>query len=112
MYYGDGELPENEEEARKALEINYNEARNSNVPKPPKPGEIMICQNCGKPMYPKDFSSNKTIRKKEFKWQCHYACMKKAEELCDLKTVGLLAERQALANKYKEPVHKYRLPNK
>lgn len=88
------------------------EKRNSRVPKPPKPGEIIYCKMCGLAMMPEDFSKDKKIRKKEFKWQCHYACMKKAEELCDLKTVGLLAERQALANKYKEPVHKYRLPNK
>lgn len=96
MYYGDGELPENEEEARKALEINYNEARNSNVPKPPKPGEVMICQNCGKPMYPKDFSSNKTIRKKEFKWQMHWNCMQMLIDMCDRKTPGLMSERKGM----------------
>ena len=30
----------------------------NNLPKPPKEGEIMICQMCGQPMYPKDFSKD------------------------------------------------------
>ena len=44
------------------------------VPPPPKPGEVIICQLCGKPMYPKDFSRDEKIRKYEFKWHIHYQC--------------------------------------
>ena len=42
------------------------EKRNSRVPKPPKPGEIIYCQRCGLAMMPEDFSKDKKIRKKEF----------------------------------------------
>ena len=33
------------------------------VPQQPKPGEIIICQQCGKPMYHEDFSKDPKIRK-------------------------------------------------
>lgn len=68
--------------------------KNGNVPKPPKPGEIMYCQFCGKPMLPKDFSKNPIIRKREFKWQIHYACQEKMSALCDINTPGVIAERK------------------
>lgn len=67
--------------------------RNSCVPEPPKPGEVMICQGCGKPMLPKDFSDNELIRKREFKWQMHNKCMQEMEAKCDRQTPGLLSER-------------------
>lgn len=34
------------------------------VPKRPKPGELIYCQFCGKPVYPEQLSSDLEIRKK------------------------------------------------
>lgn len=68
--------------------------KNYMVPKPPKPGEVMICQQCGKPMYPEDFSKDEKTRRHEFKWHIHAACEKYIWDLLDLQTPGLLAERQ------------------
>ena len=65
------------------------------VPPPPKPGEVIICQQCGKPMYPKDFSKDPKIRKHEFKWHIHAECEKQIWELVDRQTPGLLAERKS-----------------
>lgn len=70
------------------------DTRKTTLPKPPKPGEVMICQYCGKPMYPKDFSKDEKIRKREFKWHLHNSCMIAMSNLADLKTHGLLAERR------------------
>ena len=67
--------------------------RNSMIPKPPKPGELMYCQICGKVMYPKDFSTDVKIRKYEFKWHIHKSCEEKMFGLADRNTPGLLAER-------------------
>lgn len=64
------------------------------LPKPPKKGEIMYCQVCGKAMLPKDFDKNPIIRKKEFKWQTHYKCQQESFKRCDLNTQGLMAERK------------------
>lgn len=63
------------------------------VPPLPKPGEIIICQHCGKPMYPKDFSTDPVIRKQEFKWHLHQKCRLELLSLVDRETPGLLAER-------------------
>lgn len=63
-------------------------------PKPPKRGELIYCQWCGKPMYPQDFSKDPKIRKREFKWQIHYACEQKIWDFADRQTPGLLGERQ------------------
>lgn len=71
-----------------------NKGKNSLVPPPPKPGEIIICQHCGKPMYPEDFHSDPKIRRHEFKWHIHYACEQQIWELVDRQTPGLLAERK------------------
>ena len=68
--------------------------KDSLVPPLPKPGEVIICQQCGKPMYPKDFSKDPKIRKREFKWHLHHACEQRLLDLCDINTRGLLAERQ------------------
>ena len=64
------------------------------VPPLPKPGEIIICQQCGKPMYPEDFSKDPKIRKHEFKWHIHYACEQQIWNLIDRQTPGLLSERK------------------
>lgn len=64
------------------------------VPPPPKPGEIIICQHCGKPMYPEDFSKDPKIRKHEFKWHIHYACEQEIWDMVDRQTPGLLSERK------------------
>lgn len=73
--------------------VNHGQA-NSAVPKPPKPGEIMRCQHCGKAMHPEDFSEQEIVRRREFKWQMHQKCMLAAELQCDLNTPGILSERQ------------------
>ena len=75
-----------EEEKRKGA--------NYMVPPPPKPGEIIICQQCGKPMYPEDFSKDPKIRKHEFKWQIHHSCEQQIWDLVDRQTPGLIAERK------------------
>jgi hypothetical protein len=64
------------------------------IPAPPKPGEIIHCRLCGEPMYPKDFSKDPKIRKREFKWQQHFACEQRMFDECDLQTPGLLSERK------------------
>lgn len=43
-------------------------------PDPPKPGEYIVCQLCGRIMRPEDFSKIKKIRKYEFKWHIHWRC--------------------------------------
>ena len=63
------------------------------VPPPPKPGELIICQQCGKPMYPEDFSKDPKIRKHEFKGHIHHACEQQIWDLVDRQTPGLLSER-------------------
>jgi hypothetical protein len=64
------------------------------VPPPPKPGEVIVCQQCGRPMYPKDFSKDPKIRKREFKWHIHNACEQQIWDLVDRQTPGLIAERK------------------
>lgn len=64
------------------------------VPEPPKPGEVIICQECGQPMLPEDFSKDPKIRRHEFKWHIHYACEQKIWDKVDRLTPGLLSERQ------------------
>lgn len=76
------------------VEQENKKGRNSMVPKPPAPGEYMICQQCGKVMYPEDFSEDPKIRKHEFKWQIHYKCEQEIWNLVDRQTPGLLAERK------------------
>ncbi len=68
--------------------------KNYLVPPPPKPGEIIICQQCGKPMYPEDFSDDPKIRRHEFKWHIHWKCEQEIWDLVDRQTPGLLSERQ------------------
>lgn len=73
---------------------NVNEKKsNSMCPKPPKPGEVIICQICNTPMLPEHFSKNPKIRKREFKWHMHQYCMQQMEDFVDRSTPGLLAER-------------------
>lgn len=64
------------------------------VPQPPKPGEIMICQFCGQPIMPDQFSVNKFQRKFEFKWHLHPWCKEEMMGEADRGTPGLLAERK------------------
>lgn len=70
------------------------ESKHVRLPTPPKPGEIMHCQFCGKPMLPEQFSKVPFVRKREFKWQIHEKCMMEMESLCDRQTPGLVADRQ------------------
>lgn len=66
------------------------------APKPPKRGEIIKCLVCGRPMPPSEFSTNPIIRKREFKWQCHDACMQNMFATCDKETPGLITERKGI----------------
>ena len=68
------------------------------VPPLPKPGEYIICQQCGKPMLPEDFSKDPKIRKHEFKWHIHWGCEQQIWDLVDRETPGLLAERKSGIN--------------
>lgn len=67
--------------------------KGSLAPPPPKKGEVMVCTVCGKEMLPEDFSEDKLIRKREFKWHCHWDCQQAKLDECDRKTPGLLSER-------------------
>lgn len=66
---------------------------NSMCPKPPKPGEIMMCSICNAPMLPEHFSKDPYKRKIEFKWHTHWYCREQTLNLCDRNTPGLMAER-------------------
>lgn len=68
--------------------------RNYMLPPPPEPGVLIRCRICGKVMRPEDFNKDKKIRKREFKWQIHWACQQVQFDKCDLETPGLLAERK------------------
>ena len=78
------------------------------VPPPPKPGEYIICQVCGKPMLPQDFSKDQKIRRHEFKWHVHWDCEQNIFNQLDRGTPGLIAERESGANlnAYKSTVAK------
>lgn len=78
------------------------------VPPPPKPGEYIICQMCGKPMLPEDFSKDPKIRKHEFKWHVHWDCEQNVFNQLDRGTPGLIAERESGTNlnAYKSAVSK------
>lgn len=71
----------------------------SNIPRPPRKGEVMICQMCGQPMLPEHFSKDITTRKREFKWHIHAACFNHMENLADQGVPGLLTERKQKENK-------------
>jgi len=68
-------------------------SRGSMLPHPPKPGELIYCQICRKAMLPKDFSEDPGMRRREFKWQIHAACMNEMFDMCDRSTPGLMGER-------------------
>lgn len=68
--------------------------KNSMVPPPPKPGELMYCQICRQPMYPEEFSKDLATRKREFKWQVHDKCRTFIDKYLDIQTQGLMAERK------------------
>lgn len=87
--------------------------KNWMVPPPPKPGEYIICNICGKVMLPENFSKDKIQRKHEFKWHVHWDCEQKMLAKLDMDTAGLLAERKknnTNANAYQEKLR--RLQNK
>jgi hypothetical protein len=67
---------------------------NYGPPEPPKPGELIICQMCGRPMYPQDFSKDPAIRRREFKWHVHYACEQQVMNQLDRES-GILTDRKA-----------------
>lgn len=73
------------------------------VPPPPKPGEIIICQICGRPMLPKDFSKDPKIRQREFKWHIHNICENNVWDQLDRQTPGLIADRANGLNAGRRP---------
>lgn len=77
-------------------DINKFTGNGQNVPKPPKKGEIMICQICGKPILPDQFSTNENERKREFKWHIHSACYQFIDEFIDRSVPGLISERKEI----------------
>lgn len=66
----------------------------TSIPAPPKKGELMICQFCGKPIYPEQFSKNSFQRKYEFKWHLHPECRESMDSIADRGVPGLIQERQ------------------
>lgn len=74
------------------------------VPPPPKKGELIICQHCGKPMLPEDFSKDPKVRRHEFKWHIHSACEQDIWSLVDRQTPGLMAERSNGVPNVSKPV--------
>lgn len=71
-------------------------ANGSKVPEPPKRGEVLICQMCGKPLLPEHFSKDPFKRKREFKWHIHPECFESMEQMADRGVPGLLAERKKI----------------
>lgn len=63
------------------------------VPPPPKKGELLVCQYCGQPIYPKELSKNPDKRKRELKWHVHNRCFNGIHMLVDQHTPGLWRER-------------------
>lgn len=79
--------------------------KNSAVPPVPKPGEIMHCQICRKPMLPEDFSKDPAIRKREFKWHVHEACRNYiVNDYLDRITPGIMAERNPNKKNILKPI--------
>lgn len=73
------------------LDTDY--SSNSKLPKPPKPGELMICQFCCNPIYPEELSKDKTIRKRELKWHYHNKCLNGIHAKTDYNTKDIWRER-------------------
>lgn len=66
----------------------------SNIPTPPRRGEVIICQMCGQPLLPHQFSKEIYKRKREFKWHIHPQCFEQMEAMADRGVPGLMAERK------------------
>lgn len=64
------------------------------VPPLPKPGEIIHCQICGRPMRPEDFSEDMEQKKWEFKWHIHWLCRERQFEIAERQELGFLQERR------------------
>lgn len=75
-------------------------ARGIKIPDLPAPGEPIICQYCGKVIYPEDFSEDEFQRKLEFKWHLHPQCKQAMEDTADRFTPGLIAERKKAMGEY------------
>lgn len=78
-------------------------AGGQNVPAPPKPGEMIICQVCGQPILPSQFSKNPFQRKYEFKWHLHPECKEKMYCEIDRSVPGLVAERKQAEKRAEQP---------
>ena len=74
-----------------------------NVPDPPRPGEMIMCQVCGQPILPQQFSKNPFQRKYEFKWHLHPGCKEKMFGEIDRAVPGLIAERKQAEKRAAQP---------
>lgn len=77
-------------------------ANGQTAPKPPKKGEVMICQICGEPILPNQFSKNKIERKKEIKWHLHHNCYRQMMFVVDMNVKGIIQERKGLMEIFEE----------
>ena len=71
-------------------------SKGMNVPAPPKPGELMICQWCLQPITPEQLKAEKNMgqRKRCFKWHVHPNCFISMNDQVDRSMPGLLTERK------------------
>lgn len=76
------------------------------LPKPPKPGELIICQFCGEPIYPKELSRDKDIRKKELKWHYHNRCIIGVAFQADYQTKDIWRDRYSNKDSFHTKVAK------
>lgn len=90
--------------------------KDSMVPPKAKKGELLICQFCGNPIYPKELQKEVEKRKLELKWHYHWKCRGNILETLDTSTAGLLAERRMFEKRRKieeeEEARRYAKPEK
>ena len=74
------------------------------IPEPPKPGEVLMCQICGKAITPEELKEEKNIgqRKRCFKWHIHPKCYMTMNDIVDRSVPGLIAERKKAEERYSQ----------
>jgi hypothetical protein len=94
------------------------EFKTQRLPDPPAPGEMIICQICNQPIYPRKekylndphISNNlimhkdKRNAKREFDFHVHNMCREKKLMLADQNTPGLISERKPLMDLLKKKI--------
>ena len=87
------------------------------LPPPPNTGELIVCQLCGHPVYPRKepfltdikypqlfMGEDKKIAKHEYLYHIHYNCQLLACQDLDARTPGIIAERR----EFIEELERYR----